>query len=550
MSGLVAGRSAVALPWVCPTAEALLTLTDPQPRRQTLETDLAFLAHMARFSRPSLIPDADPWRRAYLMQAHLPSSAGNLLDTAHHRKMIVHSVLPRGLRHVVEKAGQLAELVAEEQHYVAPAMANFVTRLAFLGWSVVGVKQAELCLNQPDHWQTPVSYQAKHFGMTIPAILVRLATRWQFPHWLSAIYSGLRLPASDAADLGAPIDLFRIVQSTLAVVEQGEMPLGFVDAMPNVDRESEELFLTAAKLWPQVTANTTVVTAHSPKPVELFVRLLRSTAQARRHELAGPLAVAEERIEKLTELLSELRQDFEHELRDAKLAGLAEFAAGAGHEINNPLAVISGNAQLALAKESDTDKQKSLQAIIRQTKRIHEIITGTRQFARPPQPAFETFDVARWLTLAIDGMQGEAESRHVELNLDLNMLLNGVLAHGDPVQLRQALTHLLQNALEASPKGGWVHVSAEAVQQGIRVIIDDSGAGPNEEHLPHLFDPFFSGRSAGRGRGIGLSVAWRLAQLNHGDVRYTPRADGKTRFTMTLQRQTTELDLLPLRQSA
>ena len=131
-------------------------------------------------------------------------------------------------------------------------------------------------------------------------------------------------------------------------------------------------------------------------------------------------------------------------------------------------------------------------------------------------------------------LQGEAEEKGLSLTADIQGLDRQLAIDADPLHLRQALGHLVQNAIEAAPRGGWVRVGVQAHPRAVRLTVDDNGPGPAADHVEHLFDPFFSGRSAGRGRGIGLSIAWRLAQLNGGDVRYTPRPDGVTRFTLSV----------------
>jgi two-component system, NtrC family, sensor kinase len=550
VSGSASGRSAIALPWLCPTAESLLALTEPTPKVSLLQSDLGFLAHVARYLHPSLTPTCQPWHKSVLLQPSLAASAATLLETAHSKKMVIHAILPETLRASVEQAGHLAELLAEERSYPSPAMAGFVTRLAYLGWSVIGPARAEKCLAYPEHRLDSLEVQRRCFGLDIPTVTRRLMARWRFPNWLTATLSSLNLPSTDAVQLGAPQELFVIVRASLAVVEQMTTPVGFTSTHLTDDRPSEEAFLHAAKLFAQVPTALAHTPAHSPKPVGLYVRLLSNTAHSRKAEAASIIAAAEERIDKLTELLTDLRREFDHELRDAKLGGLAEFAAGAGHEINNPLAVISGNAQLILGKETDPGKQKALLTIIRQTKRIHDILQGTRHFARPPQPNVETVELARWLPGVVNSLSGEAEAKSISLTTDLHAVHRSLCVKADNAHLRQALGHLIQNAIEAAPKGGWVRVGVDPLPRFVRITVDDSGPGPEHEQLEHLFDPFFSGRSAGRGRGIGLSIAWRLAQLNGGDVRFTPKPDGTTRFTLTLPRELAQTAPVPQRKSA
>jgi len=102
-----------------------------------------------------------------------------------------------------------------------------------------------------------------------------------------------------------------------------------------------------------------------------------------------------------------------------------------------------------------------------------------------------------------------------------------------------ALLALLRNAVEATPPDGWV--SVHLVDAGDRqdVVIEDSGDGLHglsAAQQEHIFDPFYSGRQAGRGRGLGLPTAWRLLHENSGDVRWDADAIGLTRFVLNLPR--------------
>src|SRR5262249_44799248 len=106
----------------------------------------------------------------------------------------------------------------------------------------------------------------------------------------------------------------------------------------------------------------------------------------------------------------------------------------------------------------------------------------------------------------------------------------------DLQHLRTILGSLIRNAIDAAPQEGWVSVRAEKSDGDcLQVVVEDNGPGPAPEIREHLFDPFYSGRSAGRGRGLGLSTAWRLAQHNGGDVSFDTSA-GVTRFILSLPR--------------
>ena len=101
----------------------------------------------------------------------------------------------------------------------------------------------------------------------------------------------------------------------------------------------------------------------------------------------------ESEVDHLHRLLLDQRAGEGARLRAQKLTALGEFAAGAGHEINNPLAVISGQAQYLLGQEADPDRQKSLRTVIQQSQRIHQILTDLMQFSRPARPQKQAVDV-------------------------------------------------------------------------------------------------------------------------------------------------------------
>jgi signal transduction histidine kinase len=109
------------------------------------------------------------------------------------------------------------------------------------------------------------------------------------------------------------------------------------------------------------------------------------------------------------------------------------------------------------------------------------------------------------------------------------------LLQADREQIFRALSALLRNAIEAAPEGGWAGVSIETEHPNtVHFVVEDSGPGPNSDHRDRIFDPFFSGRDAGRGRGLGLPIAWRLARLHDGDVFLADRNGGPTCFILSL----------------
>jgi two-component system, NtrC family, sensor kinase len=279
--------------------------------------------------------------------------------------------------------------------------------------------------------------------------------------------------------------------------------------------------------------------------LELALRNLRRDDRTRINQLHDD-------VDRLQEALETRRDEERRRVQALKLSALAEFAAGAGHEINNPLAVISGQAQYLLrqlevldgpAEEIDNPVEylanlkaqlaPALHKIVGQTQRIHGILTDLMQFARPTAPRAQAVDVGNAIQEVAASLQTLADEHGVRL------VCAGAESHAaiqaDPSHVRASLTALLRNAIEAAPTGGWAGIRVEREDSTRMVlVVEDSGPGPGPLAQEHLFDPFFSGRSAGRGRGMGLPTAWRLASQQDGDVRFDGTRDGVTRFSLIL----------------
>ena len=233
-------------------------------------------------------------------------------------------------------------------------------------------------------------------------------------------------------------------------------------------------------------------------------------------------------------------------LEAEKLAALAEFAAGAGHEINNPLTVIAGRAQLLLRGETDPERRRDLAVIHAQAMRITEMIADLRLFAAPPELERQSVDVAALVREVVESLLPAAEEQETALVLSFNPELpsrrsvddplrmpgSGLNVSADPVQLTVAVRALVQNALEALASGGRVEVAVSAVAGEVRIAVSDDGPGITPEQRPHIFEPFYSARQAGRGVGMGLSKCWRIVTAHGGriEVESRPAAARSSRF--------------------
>lgn len=233
--------------------------------------------------------------------------------------------------------------------------------------------------------------------------------------------------------------------------------------------------------------------------------------------------------------LDQLNRSFEN----SKLASLAEFAAAAGHEINNPLAVISGQAQLLLTGEPSETRRRSLLTIAHQAARINGMISDLMLFARPPEVHITDISFSQIVSEVAEKFQKRAKEQNKTLNICLPNPLFAISA--DAVQMKLLISALIENALEATESEDTVHISvpvtfSESLPSNVDsylprncclvLEIQDTGSGLSETDLQHLFDPFYSGRSAGRGLGLGLSKCWRIVQNHDGQLLVESPASG------------------------
>jgi signal transduction histidine kinase len=218
--------------------------------------------------------------------------------------------------------------------------------------------------------------------------------------------------------------------------------------------------------------------------------------------------------------------------RKMMLEALAEFAAGAGHELNNPLAVIVGRAQLLIAREDDPESIRSLRAIIAQAQRAARILRDLMYVARPPEPRPRPCQPEEIVRACLRDLQAEAEARGVRVVADTRD--PGLRVWADPEPLRQLADILTRNALEATPSGGVVQFAASGDTRGLRWTVHDNGKGIGPGEGLHLFDPFYCGRAAGRGLGLGLSRAARIVSQVGGDLKWHSTPGAGTTFVATL----------------
>jgi signal transduction histidine kinase len=228
--------------------------------------------------------------------------------------------------------------------------------------------------------------------------------------------------------------------------------------------------------------------------------------------------------------------DFELRLEREKLDAMKELAYGASHEINNPLANIAARAQTLLDDEQDPQRRQKLIAIHRQAMRAHEMISDLMLFARPPKLSLTPISLPEFTRKVVGGLTTLSQERGVQLDC-VESEFSGEIS-GDETQLSVALHALVKNAIEAVDDGGRVSIAIRRREivgsPWVEIAVSDDGPGVAAEVRRHMFDPFYSGREAGRGLGFGLSKCWRIVTDHGGQVVVHSPASGGAEISMLL----------------
>ncbi len=214
--------------------------------------------------------------------------------------------------------------------------------------------------------------------------------------------------------------------------------------------------------------------------------------------------------------LHSLESSFSAELQRSKLDAVKQLAYGLSHEINNPLANVSTRAQQLQRGESDPSRVAILQRIVEQTYRAHEMIADLMFYANPPATHPVTTDLRSTVQRVVDSFAEQAQRHTVRLKLDLPA--QAAMATVDDTMIGEGIRALVRNAIEAIGCEGTIVISIVPSDLMWLIHVADSGPGVSEEARRHAFDPYYSGREAGRGLGLGLCRAYRIARLHEGDI--------------------------------
>jgi len=235
------------------------------------------------------------------------------------------------------------------------------------------------------------------------------------------------------------------------------------------------------------------------------------------------LGVARE--SELQESYDQLRRAQAQLIQASKLSAMGELGAGIAHELNQPIAAISGFAQRMRRRPEDTLDQHldELDIILKETQRMARIVESVRSFARRGELYLAPIPPALPLENAVALLRRSYDEGAIRLEIDVDQDLP--LIQADAGRLQQVFMNLLSNSRDALDEQAFeaertVRVRVRADADRVQYRITDTGPGVPEAHRAKLFDPFWTTKPPGRGTGLGLSIVFGIVQEHDGDVRY------------------------------
>ena len=239
-----------------------------------------------------------------------------------------------------------------------------------------------------------------------------------------------------------------------------------------------------------------------------------------RYQMSEKLSGQAESITELNRLSEAMYHDL---LLSHRLATVGRLAAGAAHEINNPLTVISGQLQILRAKAErngkiDETNLKRYNSMLGKVDKISRITRDLLAYGRPQTAQTKSISLQSVVEQSIDAVNHRQGFASIGFTINIPDNLPNMMV--DPQQLDQIFINLLINAQLAMPEGGAITISAtpKPEQRRIKIDFSDTGCGIAPEHLPTIFDPFFTTRGPNKGTGLGLSIAHTLIDANKGTI--------------------------------
>lgn len=267
-----------------------------------------------------------------------------------------------------------------------------------------------------------------------------------------------------------------------------------------------------------------------------LTEMLQPFAHASAHMLNHLMTL--EKLDSQTEKLARLARKAElantQLFQAERLASVGRLAAGAAHEINNPLTIISAQTELLLNQQRSEEQGKGLQVILDQAGRISKIVSDLMGLSKPAQPRIEPTSLEGILERTLSVLETRLKLSCISLQREYSRSLSPIMA--DPKQMEQVFLNLLLNSIQSMDQGGTLTVRLlhQDGSDNVEAQISDTGAGIEPADLPNIFDPFFTTKPEGKGSGLGLAICHSIVEGHGGRIEVSSDPGRGSTFTLRL----------------
>ena len=202
-----------------------------------------------------------------------------------------------------------------------------------------------------------------------------------------------------------------------------------------------------------------------------------------------------------------------------RLSIVGEMASGVLHEMNNPLTSVIGFTEMLAQKELPEDVKEYIRIINKEGKRVADIASRMRVFARPQKPKRVYADINQIIETTLRLQAYEMESANIKVITQLDPDLPWTMA--DPGQMQQVFLNIILNArteMKLAHGRGKLLIKTMGIDNTIQISFKDNGSGIPKENLEKIFDPFFTTREPGKGTGLGLSICHEIITNHKGQI--------------------------------
>lgn len=293
----------------------------------------------------------------------------------------------------------------------------------------------------------------------------------------------------------------------------------------------------------------------------------RQIIEEKKEELEQSYAILTQQQEELQKTFTELKNTQSQLVQSEKMASLGQLTAGVAHEINNPINFVSAGIDSVrqnysdiknlldkyfalpvegasaeqlksietFKKEIDFDSvmeemEHLLKSIKNGAMRTTEIVKSLRNFSRLDEYALKKANIHEGIDSTLTILTNKIKNR-IEIVKEYDSLPEITCFPG---QLNQAFMNILNNAIDAIPVNGTIHIRTKAIRNHVEIRIKDTGKGMTDEVKRKIFEPFFTTKNVGEGTGLGLSITFGIIEKHKGSIQVESEPGKGTEFIIQI----------------